>query len=72
MKVTKTVPDSFYEGRPFEEVGVVKEVIAAVRSRGDDAVREYTKKFDQQDVDSYEVTKEDIKRAYESVDDVVI
>ena len=72
MKITKTVPDSFYEGRPFEEIDVVKDVIANVRSRGDEAVREYTKKFDQLDLKSYEVTKEDIKKAYESVDEKVI
>lgn len=72
MKIVKTVPDSFYEGRPFEEIDVVKDVIAQVRARGDEAVRAYTKTFDNMDLPSFEVTQEDIEHAYDSVDERVI
>ncbi len=72
MKVVKTVPKSFYEAKAFEEMDVVKNVITQVRKRGDEAVKEYTKKFDSLELDSFEVTKDDIKRAYKAVDGKVV
>jgi len=43
--------------------GSVQKVLDEVRSRGDIAVREYTKQFDQVDLESIEVTKEEIAEA---------
>lgn len=46
---------------------IVKEIIGAVREKGDDAVRYYTKKFDNIDLANIEVTKDEIRKAYDSV-----
>ena len=51
---------------------VVAEVIANVRKNGDTALREYTKKFDKADLDSLEVTQEEIDEAFDLVDDKFI
>lgn len=42
-------------------------VIEAVRLRGDDAIREYTKKFDRVELTSFEVTREEISNAEKRV-----
>jgi len=72
MKVVRSIPESFYHRTPFEEVEVVREVIDSVRREGDDAVYRYTEKFDKCLPKSLEVGKDDIKNAYEAVDDKVI
>ena len=46
---------------------IVKEIIGAVRGKGDGAVRYYTKKFDNIDLADTEVTKNEIRKAYDSV-----
>ncbi len=53
-------------GPIMETVG---EVLENIRLRGDDAVREYTKKFDKVDIapGGFRVTEEEIDRAYASV-----
>ena len=48
--------------------GVVAEIIANVVKNGDSALKEYAKKFDGVTLDSLEVTKEEIDRAYDSAD----
>jgi len=46
---------------------VVAAVIANVRHNGDDALREYTRKFDKVDLKKFEVTEDEIREAFESV-----
>ena len=46
---------------------IVSEVIANVRKNGDAALKEYTKKFDKADLDSLEVTDEEIENAFAQV-----
>lgn len=46
---------------------VVDGIIADVRARGDEALREYAKKFDGADLDSLLVTKEEIDEAFAAV-----
>lgn len=72
MRIVKSVPESFYHRMPFEETEIVREVIEAVRKEGDQAVIRYTEKFDRYTPSSLEVSEEDIKNAYEQVDDKVI
>jgi len=50
----------------------VKEILDNVRRRGDEALREYTRKFDRVDIEDFRVYQEEIERAYEKVDDKVI
>src|SRR3989338_11021836 len=47
---------------------IVEKVIQDVRNKGDDAIRHYTKKFDNIDLSRFIVTKEEIKNAYRSAD----
>ena len=51
---------------------IVADVIANVRKNGDSALKEYTKKFDKADLDSLEVTDEEIENAFAQVDDKFI
>ncbi len=51
---------------------IVADVIANVRKNGDTALKEYTKKFDKADLDSLEVTDEEIENAFAQVDDKFI
>ena len=47
----------------------VDEVIVAVRERGDEALKEYTKRFDGVELDSLQVTEEEIASAWEQVEE---
>ncbi len=65
----KRSPDNY---GPYENT--VKEIIANVKENRDKAVFEYTKKFDKADINesNVRVTDEEIKEAYEKVDDELI
>lgn len=45
----------------------VRDIMDDVRARGDDALREYTSKFDGVDIDQIEVPKADLKRAWDNL-----
>jgi len=51
---------------------VVSEVIAAVRQRGDDAVREYSEKFDRWSPESFKLSEDAIQQIISTVDQQVI
>ncbi len=58
----------FQRGIPKGSVeGVVSEIIADVRSRGDDALRDYSEKFDKVKLDALEVSREEIEVAVAQV-----
>ncbi len=65
-KMLKRSPTSYgeYEGQ-------VKDIVNNVRSRGDEALFEYTKKFDGFEVDenNIRVSEEEIQKAYDEVDE---
>lgn len=50
----------------------VSEIIENVRLRGDEAVREYTVKFDGKAPECFEISKEEIEKAYNSRDEKLI
>ena len=52
----------------LEDDGYVKSILLDVQNRGDEALREYTKKFDGIDIDDFLVSQDEIADAYESVD----
>ncbi|MDR0886391.1 MAG: histidinol dehydrogenase [Clostridiales Family XIII bacterium] len=56
------------EGVGSDVTTAVTEIIDAVRTRGDEAVREYTIQFDGSAPDNIVVTKEEMKEAFESID----
>jgi histidinol dehydrogenase len=45
----------------------VRPIVEEVKSRGDEAVKEYTSKFDKVDLVSFRVTKDEIQEAYKQV-----
>ena len=49
--------------------GVVSEIIADVARRGDEALFEYTKKFDKAELTALEVSSEEMRDAFDSVDE---
>ncbi len=51
-----------------DTTAVVEKIIEDVRKRGDEALKEYSEKFDHVSLDSFEVTKEEIDAALEKID----
>ncbi|MCL1819381.1 MAG: histidinol dehydrogenase [Oscillospiraceae bacterium] len=45
-----------------------REILEAVKSSGDTAVREYTKKFDRADIETFEIPRDEIDAAVKAVD----
>ncbi|MDP6648087.1 MAG: histidinol dehydrogenase [Candidatus Woesearchaeota archaeon] len=60
--------ENFYAYAETEELEVVKEILQDVKKNGDKAVLKYTEKFDKQKLKNLELSKEQIKAAYERVD----
>ena len=53
-----------------EDVSVkVSEMLSEIKEKGDSAVLSFTRKFDCESIQSLDVTEEEIKKAYEAVDD---
>ncbi|MGR9048848.1 histidinol dehydrogenase [Halobacillus faecis] len=46
----------------------VQEIISQVKTRGDEAVKEYTERFDKATMESFKVSKEEFEQAYASLD----
>ncbi|RST72245.1 histidinol dehydrogenase [Siminovitchia acidinfaciens] len=65
---TKTKKQSFDD----EVLKTVKNVLEDIRARGDEALKEYTEKFDGYSGDSWEVTKEEREAAWKEVSSDVI
>jgi histidinol dehydrogenase len=56
------------ESGTTEQLAVVKDIISDIRSSGDNALRDYTEKFDRVKLDSFLVTESEINEAYGKVD----
>ncbi|MEH7413736.1 histidinol dehydrogenase [Neobacillus drentensis] len=56
------------EAGTSEQLAVVKGIITEIRNRGDEALREYTEKFDRVHLPSFSVTESEIEAAYAEVD----
>lgn len=52
----------------FEQLPDVREIIKDVKDNGDDAIKKYTKKFDNIDLEEFEISKSQIKSSYKKVD----
>ena len=52
--------------------GVVSDIIADVRARGDAALRDYARKFDKAELNALEVTKEETESALSQVDPALL
>lgn len=76
MKILQVTADisikrSVDAGTEAQQVAV-KKIIAHVRKTGDQAVREYTERFDRCRLDSFLVTEAEFSEAYEQVDDELV
>ena len=56
----------------FETISSVNQIISDVKLNGDNAIKKYCKQFDNQDLDSFEITAEEIEQAYQKVDESII
>lgn len=76
LKIEKVTPDlsikRTVDGGTEEQLLAVKDIIEKVRRKGDTAVREYTARFDGAVLDSFLVREEELREAYENLDDEII
>lgn len=56
------------EAGTSEQLAVVKGIITEIRNRGDEALKEFTEKFDRVQLPSFSVTESEIEAAYSLVD----
>jgi histidinol dehydrogenase len=56
------------EAGTSEQLEIVKGIIAEIRHRGDEALKEFTEKFDRVTLTSFSVTESEIEAAYAEVD----
>ncbi len=70
IKIVKKneIDEKFFEFAEMQEIDVVKDILVDVKKNGDSAVRKYTKKFDGLELGNFEISKKEIKEAYEKVD----
>lgn len=71
MKYYKSAKEA-KEVRDAQATKAVADIICEVRQNKDQALKDFAKKFDNADLDEIRVSKEDIKKAYEQVDDKVV
>ncbi|MCR5260993.1 MAG: histidinol dehydrogenase [Candidatus Gastranaerophilales bacterium] len=71
MKIADKITDDFF--RDTNDVTeTVKSIINDVRKNGDSAVKDYTKKFDNTEIENFEVSKEEIENAITSLDKEIL
>ncbi len=66
------IDESFFSKIEFENISSVQEVISSVRKNGDVAIREYSKKFGDGDVENFKLSREEIKEALKQVDEETV
>ncbi len=68
----KEIDNSFFEKIEFASISSVSEIISNVREKGDNAVREYAKKFGDGDISSFKLTNSEIQDTIQKVDSKTI
>lgn len=71
MKYYKTAKEA-KEVRDAQATKAVADIICEVRQRGDEALRDFARKFDNAELKDIRATKEEIDKAYGQVDDKVV
>ena len=66
------IDESFFSKIEFENISSVQEVISSVRKNGDVAIREYSKKFGDGDVENFKLSQEEINEALKQVDEETV
>lgn len=66
------IPDNFFEKIEFESISSVIDIVNDVKNNGDEAIKKYSKQFDNQDLEALLISEAEIKSAYSKVDDKTI
>lgn len=61
------IPTGFYDPQEFTDLPQVKKMLLEIKASGDEAVRKYGNRFDGLGEEAFEVSREDIKQAYQQV-----
>ena len=64
----KNTDKSFFAKIEFEYINSVNEIINSVKTGGDNAVRDYTKKFGDGDINSFKLSDDEISEAINKID----
>jgi len=69
MKLVKysEITEDFYKYQEFEGIESVSSIISDVKNRGDEAIKEYSKKFGDGDLFQLEVSRDEIEKAYNEI-----
>lgn len=68
----QNLDDSFFEKIEFESISSVEEIVLDVKTHGDSALKKYAKQFDNQEIETFLVSEQEIKAAYSLVDEATI
>lgn len=68
----QNINNTFYEKIEFESISSVVDIANDVKNNGDEAVRKYSKQFDNQDLEAFLISDSEIKNAYTKVDEKTI
>ncbi|MEI8388531.1 MAG: histidinol dehydrogenase [bacterium] len=73
MKLIKhsELSEEFYKYQEFDGIESVSSIISDVKNRGDNAIKEHSKKFGDGDIIELEVTPEEIEKAYNETSDEI-
>ena len=63
------IDNSFFQKIEFENINSVSEIILDVKTKGDVAIREYTKKFGDGEISNFKLTKDEISEAIKQIDE---
>jgi len=68
----ENITNNFFEKIEFEAISAVEEIVKDVKSNGDEAVKKYIKQFDNEELESFLVSQDEILEAYKNVDEATI
>lgn len=70
MKIVnyENLNNDFFNKIEFEAISSVEEIAKEVKNFGDEAIKKYTKQFDNEDLEAFLISSEEIKNAYLKVD----
>ncbi len=68
----ENLDENFFSKIEFENISSVSEIISAVRKNGDTAVKKYSKKFGDGEINSFKLTENEIEEAIAKLDNQTI
>ena len=68
----KSLDEKFFSKIEFENIASVAQIIEDVKKNGDIAIREYSKKFGDGDINNFKLSQKEIEAAVSSIDDKIL